>query len=242
MNESLVMRWRAGLALYRRELSAFFQTPVAYVVGIVFLAVTATVFFSTFFLFDRAELRQFFGLLPVLLALLMPALAMRLVAEERRRGTWEILATLPVRNSDIVAAKFAAVATTGLFLLVPTLFFALTVNGLGRLDAGPVVGGYLGAVLLTAVYAAMGVWASAVARNETVALILGLVLALFFALLDGFLVLLPAAIVPVAEYLSLGYHYSGFARGLVDTRSVVYLLSLAVAFLGLARYRLEQLR
>ena len=242
MNHSLVMRWRAGLALYRRELSAFFQTPVAYVVGIVFLVVTATLFFSTFFLFDRAELRQFFSLLPVLLALLMPALAMRLVAEERRRGTWEILATLPVRNSDVVAAKFAAVATTGLFLLVPTLFFALTVNGLGRLDAGPVVGGYLGAVLLTAVYAAMGVFASAVARNETVALILGLVLALFFALLDGFLVLMPAAIVSVVEYLSLGYHYSGFARGLVDTRSVVYLLSLTVAFLALARYRLEQLR
>ena len=130
-------RTRATAALFRRELSSFFQTPVAYVVGIVFLAVTATLFFSVFFLFDRAEMRQFFGSLPVLLALLMPALAMRLVAEERRRGTWEVLSTLPVRNTDVVIAKFLAVWVTGLFLLLPTVIFAVTVAGFGRLDPGP---------------------------------------------------------------------------------------------------------
>tara|TARA_B100000614_G_scaffold141741_1_gene125875 strand:- start:460 stop:1200 length:741 start_codon:yes stop_codon:yes gene_type:complete len=235
-------RTRATAALFRRELSSFFQTPVAYVVGIVFLAVTATLFFSVFFLFDRAEMRQFFGSLPVLLALLMPALAMRLVAEERRRGTWEVLSTLPVRNTDVVIAKFLAVWVTGLFLLLPTVIFAVTVAGFGRLDPGPVIGGYLGAALLAAAYGAVGVFASSVARNETVALILGLVIALGLSLLNSFLVLLPAAIVPVVEYLSVGYHFSNFSRGLVDTRSVIYLVTLTVAFLMFARQRLDQLR
>ena len=211
-------------------------------VGIVFLAVTATLFFSVFFLFDRAEMRQFFGSLPVLLALLMPALAMRLVAEERRRGTWEVLSTLPVRNTDVVIAKFLAVWVTGLFLLLPTVIFAVTVAGFGRLDPGPVIGGYLGAALLAAAYGAVGVFASSVARNETVALILGLVIALGLSLLNSFLVLLPAAIVPVVEYLSVGYHFSNFSRGLVDTRSVIYLVTLTVAFLMFARQRLDQLR
>ena len=229
-------------ALFRRELASFFQTPIAYVVGIVFLAVTATLFFSVFFLFDRAEMRQFFGSLPLLLAVLMPALSMRLVAEERRRGTWEVLSTLPVRNREVVLAKFGAVWLTGLFLLAPTVIFAATVSGFGRLDPGPVLGGYLGAALLTGTYAAVGVFASSVARNETVALVLALVISLGLALLEGFVALVPVALVPLVEYLSVTYHFSDFARGLVDTRSVVYLVTLQVGFLMLARQRLDQLR
>lgn len=239
---SAARRLGATMALFRRELASFFQTPIAYVVGIVFLVVTATLFFSVFFLFDRTEMRQFFGSLPLLLALLVPALSMRLVAEERRRGTWEVLSTLPVRNLEVVAAKFLAVWVTSLFLLLPTVIFAGTVAGFGRLDPGPVVAGYLGAMLMAAAYSAIGVFASSVARNETVALVLGLVISLLLALLESFVILLPAAIVSVVEYLSIGYHYADFAQGLVDTRAVVYLVTLTAAFLMLARQRLDNLR
>jgi ABC-2 type transport system permease protein len=232
----------ATWALFRRELSSFFQTPVAYVVGAVFLAATASLFFSVFFLFERAEMRQFFGYLPLLLALLMPALAMRLVAEERRRGTWEILATLPVRNSEIVVAKFLAVWVTGLFLLLPTILFVMTVASFGPLDPGPVLAGYIGTILLVAVYAAVGVFASSIARNETIALVLGLVIALVLVLIEAFLVLVPPTLVPLFEYLSLGYHFSSFTRGVIDTRSVIYLASLTAGFLTLGRYRLDRLR
>ena len=235
-------RVKAMAALFRRELASFFQTPVAYVVGVLFLAITAVLFFSVFFLFDRAEMRQFFGILPPLLALLMPALSMRLVAEERRRGTWEILSTLPFKNGDIVVAKFAAVWVTGLFLLLPTVIFVVTVAAFGRLDGGPVLGGYFGAALLIAAYSSIGVFASSVARNEIVALILGWVIALFLALLEGFLVLVPAALVPLFEFLSMGYHFNGFSRGLLDSRSVVYLVTVTIGFLTLARYRLDRLR
>ncbi len=231
---------RETLALTRRELAAYFQSPIAYVVGVVFLGTTAALFFSTFFLFDRAEMRGFFSLLPLLLALLMPALAMRLIAEERRRGTWEVISTLPLTTVQIVAGKFLALWLTGLFLLAPTLIFAITVGAMGRLDPGPVVAGYLGAALLTGAYAAAGLFASAVARSETVALILALVICLVLALIDGFLVLMPTAVVPLVEYLSTSGHFSSFTRGVVDSRSLVYFLSVMGFFLILTNHRLKR--
>lgn len=230
---------RETLALMRRELAAYFQSPVAYVVGVVFLGTSGALFFSTFFLFDRVEMRGFFALLPVLLALLMPALAMRLVAEERRRGTWEVITTLPLSNHQIILGKFLALWITGLFLLAPTLLFAGTVSLMGRLDPGPVFGGYLGAVLLTGAYGAVGLLASAVARSETVALIVALVICLVLALMDGFLVLVPAAGVALVEYLSVTHHFSSFTRGVVDSRSIVYFLSVITVALVLAHRRIE---
>jgi ABC-2 type transport system permease protein len=229
-------------ALFRRELNGFFQTPIAYVVGVVFLVASAALFFSPFFLLDRVQMRQFFAFLPLLLALLMPALAMRVVAEERRRGMWEIVSTLPLRTSEVILAKFAAVWVTGLFLLAPTLLFAVTVGSLGELDPGPVVSGYLGAVLLAAVYGAVGVFASSVSTNETVPLVLGLVISLFLALLNQFLILIPTELVGVLEFLSVGYHFDGFTRGIVDSRSVVYFVTLAVGFLVVSRYQLGRRR
>ncbi|POR02009.1 ABC transporter [Alkalispirochaeta sphaeroplastigenens] len=229
-------------ALLRRELAGYFQSPVAYVVGVVFLGASAALFFSTFFLVQRLEMRQFFSLLPLLLALLMPALAMRLIAEERRRGTWEVLATLPVGTARIVAAKFGALWLTGAALLVPTLFFALSLRLLGPLDPGPVAGGYLGALLLAGAYGAVGLWASAVARTETVALVTGTVVTLVLSLVEFFLVLLPGGLVPVVQYLGTTYHFSGFTRGVIDSRSLVYFFSLTLFFLVLAHHRLVQER
>ncbi|SIQ33015.1 ABC-2 type transport system permease protein [Alkalispirochaeta americana] len=229
-------------ALLRRELAGYFQSPVAYVVAVVFLGASAALFFSTFFLVQRLEMRQFFSLLPLLLALLMPALAMRLVAEERRRGTWEVLATLPVGMVRIVAAKFCALWITGAALLVPTLVFVFSVQLLGRLDPGPVIGGYLGAVLLAGVYGAVGLWASAISRTETVALVTGSVVTLVLALAEFFLVLLPGGVVPVVQYAGTTYHFSGFTRGVVDSRSLVYFFSLILFFLVLAHHRLVRER
>jgi ABC-2 type transport system permease protein len=240
MSSSLSARFRAGRALFRKELASYFQTPVAYIVGAVFLAVTSSLFFSVFFLFDRVEMRQFFSILPILLALLMPALSMRLIAEEKRRGTWEILTTLPMKNTEILLAKFFSVWVTGLFLLLPTLIFTFTVSTMGELDPGPVAGGYLGAVLLIAAYSAAGVFASSITQNETTALIVGLVITLFLALLNSFIILIPAPLVPLFEFLSISIHFNGFSQGIIDSRSVVYLLSLTAGFLMTALYHLNR--
>lgn len=230
------------LPLVRRELAAYFQSPVAYVAGVVFLVASGSIFFSTFFLYDRTEMRQFFAMLPFLLALLMPALAMRLIAEERRRGTWEILVTLPVSVTRIVLAKFLALWITGIALLAPTLFFVLSVNTLGTLDPGPVLGGYIGAVFLVGAYGAVGVFASAISRSETVALVVGLVIALVLVILEGFLLLVPVQFVSMLQFLGTTYHFAGFTRGVVDTRSLIYFLSVIGFFLVLADYRLTRER
>ncbi len=233
---------RGMYALFRRELSAYFQTPVAYVVAVVFLVATSLLFFSVFFLYDRAELRRFFSTLPLLLAVVIPALSMRLIAEERRRGTYEILATLPLRTLDIVGGKFFAVWVTSIFLLVPTLFYAFTVGTVGRLDPGPVVGGYLGAILLAGAYAAVGVFASSISRSEIVALVVALVISLSLAFVESFVVLMPASIAGLVQFVSSTYHFNGFARGVVDSRSVIYLLSLTVFFLMLSHRALTARR
>lgn len=241
MSES--SRMRAGgpaSALIRRELAAYFQSPLAYVAAVVFLVASGSLFFSTFFLFDRAEMRQFFATLPFLLALLMPALAMRLIAEERRRGTWEVLVTLPVSTTGILMAKFLALWITGSALLVPTVFFGLSAGMMGPIDPGPVIGGYLGSVLLVGAFGAVGLFASSISRSETIALVIGLVITLFLVILEGFLVLAPPALVPALQFLSTTYHFGGFTRGVVDSRSLVYFLSLMALFLGLADYRLAR--
>ncbi|MFP4301295.1 MAG: ABC transporter permease [Alkalispirochaetaceae bacterium] len=233
---------RGMYALFRRELSAYFQTPVAYVVAVVFLVATSLLFFSVFFLYDSAELRRFFSTLPLLLAVVIPALSMRLIAEERRRGTYEILATLPLRTIDIVAGKFLAVWVTSIFLLVPTLFYAVTVGTIGRLDPGPVVGGYIGALLLAGAYAAVGVFASSISRSEIVALVVALVISLALAFVESFVVLMPATVAGLVQFMSSTYHFNGFARGVVDSRSVIYLLSITVFFLMLSHRALTARR
>ncbi|TVR71915.1 MAG: ABC transporter [Spirochaetaceae bacterium] len=235
-------RISAVAAITRRELAAYFQSPVAYVAAVVFLVASGSLFFSTFFLFDRAEMRQFFATLPFLLALLMPALAMRLIAEERRRGTWEVLVTLPVGTTGVLLAKFLALWITGTALLIPTLFFGISVSSLGSLDPGPVVGGYIGAVLLVGAYGAVGIFASAFSRTETVALVVGLVITLALVIMEGFLVLAPAPLVPILQFLGTTYHFAGFTRGVLDSRSLVYFFSVIALFLGLADYRLARER
>ncbi|MFW5975646.1 MAG: ABC transporter permease [Alkalispirochaetaceae bacterium] len=208
----------------------------------VFLVATSLLFFSVFFLYDSAELRRFFSTLPLLLAVVIPALSMRLIAEERRRGTYEILATLPLRTIDIVAGKFLAVWVTSIFLLVPTLFYAVTVGTIGRLDPGPVVGGYIGALLLAGAYAAVGVFASSISRSEIVALVVALVISLALAFVESFVVLIPATVAGLVQFMSSTYHFNGFARGVVDSRSVIYLLSITVFFLMLSHRALTARR
>ena len=211
-------------------------------VAVIFLSVSAVLFFSVVFLFGRAELRQFFSSLPLFLALVMPALSMRLIAEEQRRGTYEILVTLPVKTSDVIIAKFFGVWIVGMTMVLPTLLFALSINIIGKLDWGPVVGGYFGTALLIAAYSAVGVFASSLARSETVALILGLLFCLFFALIESFLILLPGGIVTAAEFLSASNHFSNFAQGLLDSRSIIYFISVSVLFLFMANQRLRNMR
>jgi ABC-type uncharacterized transport system involved in gliding motility auxiliary subunit len=212
--------------VFRRELRGTFLSPIAYIVIAVFLAVTGWLFFSPFFLNDRADLREFFSLLPLILSFVIPAITMRIFAEEYRGGTFEITRTLPVPVASIIAGKFLASLTLVAVMLLPTVSYAVSVSALGELDWGPVVGGYLGALLLGAAYTAIGLFASSLTKNQIVAYITGIALVLFFTIVDRMLLFLPPNLAGLFQYLAADFHFQNVARGVFDTRDLVYFLTL----------------
>ena len=168
---------RTALAICKRELKTYFNSPIAYIVIGVFLLVAGWLYFSTLFLMGRASLRGFFGVAPVLFVVFGPAVTMRLIAEEKKSGTLELVMTMPVRIWELVLGKFlAAWAMVGVGLLF-TLPYPLAVSSLvaegTHFDWGPVWGGYLGLMLLSSSFLAMGLVASALSRNQIVGFILG---------------------------------------------------------------------
>lgn len=219
--------------IMKRELVAFFTSPVAYIVTGLFLIFSGFLFFSTFFLVNRAELRNFFSILPILFAFFIPALTMRLLAEEKRSGSLETLMTMPVSAWDVVLGKFVAVFLFTASMLVPTLIYALTAAVLGHMDAGPLVGGYLGALFLAAGFSAIGLFASSVTKNQIIAFFVAFTMCILLAVIDRFLVILPTAVVNQLEFLSTGFHFQSISRGIIDTRDLLYFLSLTALFLGL---------
>ncbi|HNY16666.1 MAG TPA: ABC transporter permease subunit [Treponemataceae bacterium] len=221
------------LTIMRRELAAWFSSPVAYITAGIFLVFSGFLFFSTFFLVNRAELRNFFGILPVMFAFFVPAITMRLFAEEARSGSLETLMTLPVSGLDVTVGKFLAAFISGASVLVPTLAYAVTAAFLGEPEWGPIAGGYLGALFLIASFTAIGLFASSLTKNQIVAFFVAFAVSILLAMIDRFLVILPAAIVAPLEYLSAGYHFESVSRGIIDTRDIVYFLSLTSLFLAL---------
>jgi ABC-2 type transport system permease protein len=222
---------RQALCICRKELNVYFASPVAYIVIAIFLLVTGWFFFSTFFLFNQATLRNFFRLLPVVFAFVVPAVTMRQFAEELNIGSYEILLTMPLRFGDIVIGKFMASVAFIAAMLAPTLTYAVIVALLGSLDWGPVVGGYIGALLLGAAFSAVGLFASALTRNQIVAFIVGLAICFALTLADQLVFFLPHAFLKTLAYLAADVHFENIAKGVIDTRDVVYFLS--VCFIGL---------
>jgi len=217
--------------ILNREFRNFFSSPAAYIVITLYLLVTGWFFFSTFFLVGRADLRGFFSLLPVILSLTIPAVTMRLFSEEYRSGSYEILGTLPVTTLDIVLGKALSALLFSAFMLLPTLSYPLFLSFLGDLDWGPVIGGYLGALLLSAAYISLGVLFSSTTRNQIVAFILSASVCLFLSLVDRMLVLIPPGLGRILQSIGSGYHFTNISRGIIDSRDLLYFLS--VIFLSL---------
>jgi ABC-2 type transport system permease protein len=209
----------------RRELRSSFVSPIGYIVAVVFLGITGWLFFSTFFLEGRGDLRGFFELLPITLALVAPAITMRQLSEELSSGTYEAVLTLPLRAAEILLGKFAAALTFVILVLLPTLSYPLSIAGVTSLDWGPVIGGYIGAVLLAGLYCAVGLLASSASRNQILAFVLALAACAFLALIDRVLFALPGPLVATLEFLSGTAHFRSVARGVLDTRDIIYFVS-----------------
>jgi ABC-2 type transport system permease protein len=222
-------------AIASRELRSYYNSPIAYVFLLVFAGAALFTFFNvnTFFSRGIADLRGLFGAIPLLMVLLVPALTMRLWAEERKQGTLELLLTLPARDHELVLGKFLAswaLLASGLGL---TVVLPITSSTLGPLDWGPVVGGYVGALLLGAAYLAVGQFVSATTENQILAFILALVvcLGLYGLGLDSFAGLFPDRTAALLRGLGTGSRFASIARGVIDVRDLVYYLSLTGFFL-----------
>jgi len=224
---------RAIRVIAKRELTSYFSSPVAYVFLVIFLLLTGFFTFTAGSFFERGEasLAAFFGWHPWLYLVLVPAVGMRLWAEERRSGTMELLLTMPVALWQVIVAKFLA---SWIFLAVAlalTFPAVVTVNVLGDPDNGVIFAGYLGSLFLAGAYLAITCMTSAMTRNQVVAFILSVVLCLFL-ILAGFNPVTdllvrwasPAAVDTVAAF-SVVTHFDGFQRGVIDLRDLAYFLS-----------------
>lgn len=230
------------LGVYRRELRSYFNSPIAYIFIVVFLLLSSWLFFRGYFLYAQADLRPFFTLLPWIFLFFVPAVSMRLWAEERKLKTAELLLTLPVRDEQVILGKFLAGLT--LIAITVLLEFPLVIltAQLGDVDPGPVVGGFVGSLFLGGAYLSIGLFLSSLTDNQIVAFILGVVVCFAFFIVGENLVLVtaPASLAPLLQSLGLGAHFQSIGRGVIDSRDVVYYLSVIVFFLFLNRLSLVE--
>jgi ABC-2 type transport system permease protein len=214
------------LVIARRELGAYFKSAVAYVVLALFLAISgALFFFGSFFVAGNASMEGFFGVMPILLVFICPAIAMRLIAEERGSGSIEMLLTMPVRDSEVIVGKYLAAVAVLVVGLIMTVPFVITVGSLGPLDTGPVLGSYVGTLLLGGTYLGVGMLASAMTRNQVVAVIVGWAICMALWLMGFFANAAGPVVGPILQYASPAYQFMKISRGVVELRNVVYYAS-----------------
>jgi ABC-2 type transport system permease protein len=222
------------LTIYRRELASYFNSPVAYIIITLFLLVSGYLFFSQVFLVGEATMRDLFGITPLIFAFFAPAITMRLLAEEKRSGTIELLITMPITDWQVVLGKFFAALSLLMVMVLLTLAYPLTLGTMGDLDWGAVIGGYLGLVLLGGAYISIGLMASSWTRNQIIAFIVAWAITFALYLFGKLLPLMPPALAPIIEYASLDVHFANISKGVIDLRDLIYYLSLIGACLFLA--------
>jgi ABC-2 type transport system permease protein len=231
-----------ALVISRREIRTFFNSAVAYIVVTVFTVLTGYLFFTQLFVEKQADMRGFFNIMPLLFMFMVPAITMRLLADEKSSGTLELLITMPVRDWEVVVGKFLAAMALLCTAIGLTLVFALTVRGLGPLDRGPTIGGYLGLVLMGGAYVAIGVMASSLTRNSIVAFILSFAICFALFLLGKLTQFLPQSWQGIVSYLSIDGHFENIGRGVIDTRDLIYYFSMIGVGLLIATLSLESRR
>jgi ABC-2 type transport system permease protein len=228
---------RSVLNLAWKEIRQVFLSPIAYTFVSVFVCFVTFFFFRDFFLVSQATMDGFFGLFPILFAVVIPGLTMRMWAEERRGGTIEFLLTSPIETWHIVLAKFLAGLALVVLCAVMTLYVPWTVAGFGPLDWGPTVGGYLGAIFLGATFTAVAMFLSSFTQDQIVSFLLGAIVLLALVLVGhpivsdeftpgGWAASFARAISPTTRYQSIG-------RGVIDVRDLFYFVAMTGFFLYL---------
>jgi ABC-2 type transport system permease protein len=214
------------IPVIKKELKSYFNSPIAYVLVVTFLVFSSVwVFYlQTFFASNIASLRSFFSVIPIVFIIVMPALTMRSWAEEKKLGTMEVLMTLPFRESTLVLGKFIAALSLLLIMILLTLPIPLLLSRFGDFDWGEILGQYIGVVLLGAAGISVGLFISSLMSNQISSFLISLFVLLVFTLISqvNIVFALPPWAAGMMNFLSFGYHFSNFQRGLIDTRDLLY--------------------
>jgi ABC-2 type transport system permease protein len=218
--------------IFTKEFMGYFTSPMAYIFLIVFSLVNGYFFSNTFFLIGQSDLRALFNIVPMVYLFFIPAITMSLIAREKNLGTMEVIATLPIKEYEFVLGKyFAALGLIVVGLLFTSIHFLTLVNFGTNIDYGALFTGYLGLFFAGAVYASMGTFASSLFDNQVVAFIIAVFLVLLFFLFDKLLIFVPSFMAAFIQYLSVDYHISNMSRGVIDSRNIIYFISVIGMFL-----------
>jgi ABC-2 type transport system permease protein len=230
-------------AIFFKEINAFFSSLIGYIVIGVFLVIMGLVMwvFPDYSVIDGnyATLDTLFTMAPMIFMFLIPAVTMRSFAEENQSGTIELLVTRPVTDRQIVAGKFLACLVLVIFALLPTALYYVSVYQLGapkgNLDSGGILGSYIGLLFLASAFVAIGVFASSLTNNQIVAFVLATFLCFFTYLAFDYLSRLPVFFGKtddIVQSIGISYHYNSISRGVLDTRDLVYFISISAVFLA----------
>ncbi|MGR3809900.1 gliding motility-associated ABC transporter permease subunit GldF [Jiulongibacter sp. NS-SX5] len=239
------------LAIFKKELNGYLNSLIAYLVIVLFLILTGLVLWvfpdSNILDYGYAEMGQFFSLTPFILLMLVPAITMRSFSEEFKTGTIEFLMTKPLTSAQIVLGKFLAAWLLIILAILPTVIYYFSIksigNPVGNIDTGAVIGSYFGLFLLAGVFTAIGILSSALSNNQVSAFIAGAFLCYF--LFDGIHQLsnlFRGVTQYFSDYFSIYFHFESLSRGVIDSRNVIYLVSVALIMLGLTIFVLDKKR
>ncbi len=230
----------------KRELKAYFDSLIAYITLALFLGFSGFftwLYGNDIFMMGQASLSVFFAIAYWTLFFFTPALTMRLIAEERKTGTLELVLTKAVSNWQLVLGKYLAALMLIAVALLCTLSYVVTVSFIGNVDVGEILGGYSGLILMSASYIGIGIYASSLTSNQVVAFLVALLVGLFFHIVFAVLAQnISGTAGNIFYYLNMATHYESISRGVIDTRDIIYFISIAVAGLVLAEKELEKLK
>ena len=234
-----IFSFNKSFIILKKELKHIFLSPIAYIFSAIFLAVSGIYFFSRFFIISQNDMRDYFSVLPIILSLIIPPITMGLLSSEFSSGSYELIITQSVSTLEIIIGKFLSAVIFMLFALLPTIMYPITLLFLGRLDFGPVIGGYIGSVFLISALCAIGIFASSITKNQIIALIVALAITIFFNVFLKLISLLFPSLTNVMDFISGDYHFNSIARGVLDLRDIIYFLSITTVFLYLSNIALE---
>jgi ABC-2 type transport system permease protein len=228
--------------IFSKELKSYFNSPVAYIVMIVFMVISGFLFTMSFFQINIASMREFFGsffIQLVLFVVFIPAITMRSFSEEKKQGTLELLLTKPITDIELILGKYLSALTLVIITLSPTILYFIVIKMIGPIPFWPFLTSLLGYILMSAFFIGVGVFVSSLTENQIIAFIVSVLICLFFFLLGKLLIVFPVSVVSVFEYLTTDYHLSNISRGVIDSRVLIYYFSMIFFTIFLTKVSLE---